>query len=118
MVQTPAVITAFFGAMQAGKAEGERLLALFHPEAEYVEPFSGQPMTHRGTEAIRAAFEKGWEQPLPDMRIEVDQVRVDGGHVTAAWTCYSPALPGGSGSGVNEFDVREGLIHRLLTRFA
>ncbi len=99
-----------------GQRENE-LLALFADDAEYVEPFTGAVRTHRGREAVRAAFREGWKQPLPDMRIEIDEVSVDGDVTRARWTCFSPALPGGRGRGENLFTLRGGLIARLETRF-
>jgi len=56
-------------------------------------------------------------QPLPEQRIVVDRIDVRGDVLTAAWTCYSPALPGGAGRGLNTFTFRDGLIVRLETTF-
>jgi ketosteroid isomerase-like protein len=114
MVDGP--VGAFFLAMQAGRGAVEELLALFADDGEYVEPFTGRPQVHRGRAAIRAAFEQGWERPLPEMRIVVDRVDVEGDEVVARWTCFSPGLPGGQGSGVNRFRLASGRIARLETR--
>lgn len=114
--RAPAPIPDFFAAMVVGAPAADRLIALFHEDAEYTEPFSGTPRTHRGRAAIRSAFEAGWERPLPDQRIVVDRVDVTDEGVVAHWTCFSPALPGGRGSGVNHFEVASGRIVRLETR--
>lgn len=110
-------VDRFFAAMQTqGQSEAE-MMALFADDAEYVEPFSGAARSHRGREAIRQALRESWRQPLPSMRIQIDEVRVDAGVTRARWTCFSPALPGGSGRGENTFTLRDGLITRLETRF-
>jgi ketosteroid isomerase-like protein len=110
-------VTRFFRAMQGGASSEEELMRLFAADATYIEPFSGTPREHRGHRAIRDVMREGWRTPLPEMRIEVDAVSVDGDTVRAEWTCYSPALPGGSGRGENVFTLRDGLIVRLETRF-
>lgn len=92
------------------------MLSLFTDDAVYIEPFSGSPVMHEGKDAIRAAMVAGWEYPLPDFRIEVGQVDVDGEQVRAAWTCFSPGLPGGMGSGVNLLTLRGDRITRLETQ--
>lgn len=52
------------------------------------------------------------------MTISLDRVDIAGEHVTVAWTCRSPGLPGGEGHGVNLFTLKDGKISRLETRFA
>lgn len=116
MSAAPPIIGRFFTAMQTGAASEAEMLALFADDATYVEPFSGQPTTHRGKAEIREAFASGWRNPLPDMTISVDDVEIDGTGVTVQWTCRSPALPGGSGRGINVFTLRDGKIVRLETR--
>ncbi len=110
-------ITAFFKAMQTGAASETEMMSLFADDAVYVEPFSGAPRTHAGKPAIRAVMAEGWKYPLPDMRLTIDRVDVDGVSVRATWTCTSPGLPGGKGRGENLFVLKEGRIHRLETRF-
>lgn len=107
-------VERFFAAMQAMDEEG--VVSLFAENGVYVEPFSGAPREHRGRDAVRAAFRAGWAHPLPDQRIVVDRVDVEGDTITAAWTCHSPALPGGRGSGTNVFVLAAGHIARLETR--
>ncbi len=118
MSDTPPTVADFFRAMQAGSAAAEGMERLFSENATYVEPFSGQPITHNGKSAIMAAMRQGWQNPLPDMTISLDRVDVAGELVTVAWTCRSPGLPSGEGRGVNEFTLRGGKIARLETRFA
>jgi hypothetical protein len=103
--------------MQTGAVAEAAMMALFAPQAVYIEPFSGEVRTHRGKEAIRDVLREGWSRPLPDIRIEVDTVDIAGEKVTSQWTCYSPGIPGGKGSGVNTFVLKDGLIVRLQTRF-
>jgi ketosteroid isomerase-like protein len=111
------IVEGFFLAMQAGASSEHEMMALFAEDAVYVEPFSGTVREHRGRPAVHAAMRDGWRTPLPEMRIEVDTIAVDGDTVRAQWTCYSPAIPGGKGRGENVFTLRDGLIVRLETRF-
>jgi ketosteroid isomerase-like protein len=113
----PPAIDHFFHAMQAGATSESAMMALFAEDAEYSEPFSGQTQTHLGKAAIRQAFVLGWQQPLPEMRIEVDRFDVDGQSIRVDWTCHSPALPGGKGQGTNVFSLSGGLIQSLVTTF-
>lgn len=101
--------------MQAGKTSAAALAACFDEEAVYEEPFSGVLRRHEGKPAIMRAMEAGWEFPMPDRRIAIDHVTAAGGEITVAWTCYASALPGGKGSGVNRFRLRDGLIVSLET---
>lgn len=113
----PATIDRFFEAMQAGASREADLLALFADDAVYVEPFTkmGAPTTHTGKDAVRAAFRGAWQTPMSDQRIVLDRVDVDGDDVRVAWTCFAAALPGGQGSGVNRFTLKNGRIARLET---
>ena len=109
------IVERFFRAMQAGATAEPEMMALFADDATYVEPFSGQALTHVGKAAIRATFIEGWKYPLPDMRLELERVDIEGGSVRVDWTCHSPALPGGKGRGTNLFTVAEGRITSLVT---
>lgn len=113
----PDTVDRFFAAMQAGATAESTMMSLFADDSTYVEPFSGGARTHEGKAAIVRAMREGWKKPLPDLRIEVDEVTVDGNVITARWTCHSPAIPGGKGRGENVFTLRDGLIVRLETRF-
>ena len=110
------VVDAWFSAMRRGKRGEQELLALFHAEAEYVEPFAGSPRKHVGIDAIRACFREGWEQPPPALTLSVDRVDLDGQNVRAEWTCSSPAFPAPV-RGVDRYTIRDGLIARLETSF-
>jgi hypothetical protein len=113
----PLEIANFFTAMQAGRDAAARLEAAFAEDAVYVEPFSGQVRSHTGRAAILAAMARGWEQPLPAMSIRIDHAETRGAEVMVRWTCFSPALPGGQGSGLNRFILSGGRIARLETSF-
>ena len=117
MTDLPIEIANFFTAMQAGRAGGAALAALFAPDAVYEEPFSGTPQRHAGREAVMAAMARGWEQPLPEMRIAIDRAETRGNVIDLNWTCYSPALPGGKGQGRNRYVMKGGLIAELVTTF-
>jgi ketosteroid isomerase-like protein len=106
------VVENLFKAMQAGPA-GERLmLSLFHDDAVFIEPFSGQPVTHSGLDAIRESFKQQTAHPLPDMKLTLDRVDIDGEVVRAQWTCSSSAFPTPM-RGYDLFKIRDGKISRL-----
>ena len=111
----PPPIPQFFLAMQAGATSEAEMMELFADQAQYSEPFSGQPVNHVGREAIRRAFVQGWSHPLPDMRLEVERFDVSPAGVRVDWAWHSPALPGGMGRGTNVFTLDGGLIVRLVT---
>ena len=52
-------------------------MALFDEDSIFTEPFSGQLRTHTGLSAIRASFRETWEQPLPDMTLNLGRVDLD-----------------------------------------
>ena len=82
-----------FKAMQMGPSGEHAMMALFDENAALVEPFSGQVQTHTGKPAIRECFKEiWWKEPLPDLRVTLDQVDLDGDTVRAQWTCTSPAF--------------------------
>ncbi|MBL8683516.1 MAG: nuclear transport factor 2 family protein [Myxococcales bacterium] len=101
--------------MQAGLSHEASMMSLFAEDAAYVEPFSGAPRTHEGRAQIAAVMRASMASPLPEMRIEYARIDTTGSSATVAWTCFSPALPGGKGSGVNVFTFRDGVITRLET---
>lgn len=106
------VVDRFFKAMQAGKEAEERLMALFATDAILTEPFSGEPQTHKGLEAVRNSFRCTWEHPVPDVKLEVNRVDLDGARVRAEWTCTAPAFPSPI-RGHDLFDIRDGKIAKL-----
>jgi hypothetical protein len=113
----PLTIEQFFRAMQVGATAESEMMSLFDEDAEYCEPFSDKTQTHKGKIAIRQAFLLGWQNPLPEMQLEVDRFDIDDQTVTVDWTCHSPALPNGKGRGTNVFLLKNGLIKRLVTTF-
>ena len=82
-----------FRAMQAGPDGEEAMMALFADGAVLVEPFSGEPQTHSGKDAIRQSFRDQWRNPVPDLRLTLDRVDLDGALMRAEWTCTSPVFP-------------------------
>lgn len=106
------VVETLFKAMQAGP-EGEHLMmSLFHDDATFIEPFSGQPLTHSGGAAIRESFQQQTAHPLPDMTLTLDRVDLDGSIVRAEWTCSSSAFPAPM-RGYDLFTITNGKIARL-----
>ena len=115
MTTIPLEITNFFLAMQAGPSGAKILGDLFAPEAEYSEPFSGLSTAHKGRDAILAAFAASRTDDFDDAVIKLGSVEVAGNTITVRWTCYSKAIPGGSGSGTNVFKLSDGKIVSLVT---
>ena len=118
MTEVPTEISNFFLAMQAGSAAAGTMHDLFDTDAIYEEPFSGTPRVHEGRTAILDVMSAGWAQPLPDMHLRIDRAETSGSTIVIDWTCSSPALPGGAGSGRNVFELRDGRIVRLKTTLA
>jgi hypothetical protein len=107
-----AVVENLFKAMQAGP-EGEALMmSLFHDDAVFVEPFGGEPITHTGKEAIQASFAQQTARPLPDMKLTLGRVDLEGSIVRAQWTCTSSAFATPM-SGHDLFTLKQGKISRL-----
>jgi hypothetical protein len=116
MTLIPKEIANFFTAMQAGRAGADEMSAVFADDAVYIEPFSGQVQRHVGKAAIMTAMAKGWNFPLPDMRIRIDRVEASGTDIKVRWTCLSPGLPGGRGQGENRYRMhKNGRIAELET---
>ncbi len=107
-----AVVDRYFHAMRAGSAAEAELMALFHDDAVYVEPFTGRPRTHQGHVAIRRCFVEAWRDPPADLELCVDRVDLDGERVLAQWTCASPSFPGPV-QGRDTYVIRDGKIARL-----
>ena len=110
----PPTVARFFAAMQAGASHESELLSLFAEDAVYIEPFSGRLREHRGRAAITAVMRDSLRNPLPEMRVVMDRIDVAEGEVYVEWTCFSPALPGGSGSGVNHFVIQKDPEPKIL----
>jgi hypothetical protein len=86
-------VEGVFKAMQTGPGSEDAMIALFADGAVFIEPFSGQPQTHTGKDAIRESFRDQWRNPLPGLELTLDRVDLDGAHVRADWTCTSPVFP-------------------------
>ena len=108
------VIDSYFAAMRSGSAAEDELVALFSDDATYSEPFSGLPPA-RGRAEIRARLRLGWEQPLPDMELDVLEIEVDSRALRAVWECRSPGLPGPV-RGEDNYVIDDGKIRRLEVR--
>ena len=106
------VVERYFAAMRRGAEAENEMMELFADDAVYVEPFSGETRTSIGREAIRATLRSGWEFPLPDLKLTVDEITIEPGQATAAWTCESPALPGPI-RGRDRYVIKRGEIARL-----
>ncbi|MDA0734062.1 MAG: nuclear transport factor 2 family protein [Chloroflexi bacterium] len=106
------VVDRFFKAMQAGKEGEEALMALFSGDAVLTESFGGEPQTHHGIDAVRESFRCTWEQPVPDVKLEVNRVDLDGAQVRAEWTCTAPAFPTPI-KGHDLFKISDGKISKL-----
>ncbi len=106
------VVENMFKAMQAGPAGEDEMMALFAEDAVFTEPFSGQPQTHVGADAIRASFREQFANPAPDMRLHVDRIDLDEDQIRADWTCTSPIFPTPM-KGHDLFTICEGKITTL-----
>ncbi len=115
MNQVPVEISNFFLAMQAGQVGADALAACFAPDAVYVEPFTGVVRRHEGIAEVMQAMALGWEMPMLDTRIQIDRVSLRTEEVLVWWTCFSPSIPGGQGSGCNRFVLEAGRIVSLIT---
>ncbi len=106
------VVENMFKAMQGGPEGEEDMMALFDNNAVFTEPFSGQPQTHTGSDAIRSSFKEMWANPAPDLKLIVDRVDLDGDQIRAEWTCTSPVFPSPM-KGHDLFTITDGKIMRL-----
>jgi ketosteroid isomerase-like protein len=106
------VVERLFRAMQAGASGEAEMMSLFWDDATFIEPFSGQPITHVGHAAIRESFRQQTAHPLPDMKLTLDRVDLDGPMVRAGWTCTSSAFPAPM-RGHDLFTIKNGKIARL-----
>ena len=105
-------VESLFKAMQMGPPCEEAMMDLFDEDAVFIEPFSGQVQTHSGKRAIRDSFRQMWKEPLPDLRLSLDQVELEADTVRAEWTCVSSAFPVPM-RGFDLFRIRAGKIVRL-----
>ena len=115
MTHMPLEITNFFLAMQAGPPGIAMLQDMFTEDAEYSEPFSGQAEPFRGPNSIAAAFNASRSDAFNVAVIKLCSVALERDVIRVQWTCISKAIPGGQGSGGNEFRIRDGKICALTT---
>ncbi len=109
------LIERYFAAMRRGAAAEEEMMELFSEDVVYIEPFTGEAEPWVGKDAVRTALRQGWEQPLPDLELEVRRIDISGSQATADWVCTSPALPGPV-AGKDEYTIVAGKITRLVVR--
>lgn len=108
------VVRRYFSAMRRGAVAESELLALFHEDATYAEPFtSNQPAI--GIQQIRQRFVDGWKHPLPELELDVLGIDIDGSFATSRWECRSPALDRPM-RGEDRYEIRDGRIARLEVR--
>jgi hypothetical protein len=105
-------VESLFKAMQTGPGGEAALMDLFDEDSIFTEPFGGQPRSHAGLDAIRASFRETWENPLPEMKLTLGRVDLDGEQVRAEWTCSSSAFPEPM-RGYDLFEIRGGKIKRF-----
>ncbi len=107
-----AIVESVLRAMQAGPGGEELMMSLFWDDAVLIEPFSGRPLTHTGKAAIRVNFRQHTAQPLPNMKLVLDRVDVNGEIVRADWKCTSSAFPAPM-RGHDLYTIRNGKVARL-----
>lgn len=105
------IVEAYMAAMRRGPAAEEDMLALFAEDAVYEEPFSGQGPAI-GAAAIRERLRIGWQNPLPDMELDVLTVEVTGDRAVTTWECRSSAFETPA-RGRDEYEFRAGRIASL-----
>ncbi len=110
------LIERYFSAMRRGAAAEHELVGLFAEDAVYIEPFTDETPAI-GVDQIRDRLRRGWEQPLPDLELDVLSIDVNGPNATARWVCRSPALPGPM-EGIDRYRIEDGRITHLEVRLA
>lgn len=86
-------ISRYFAAMRRGAAGEGDLMSLFAEDATYVEPFSGNSEPAVGHEQIRDRLRAGWDNPLPDLELDVLTMEIVASHAKSSWECRSSAFP-------------------------
>ncbi len=108
------LIERYYSAMRRGADAEEEIMALFADDAVYIEPFTDATPAV-GVKEIRDRLRRGWEQPLPELQLDVLSIEVSGSSATTKWVCRSPALPGPV-EGVDRYRIESGKITRLEVR--
>ncbi len=109
-----AVIELYFSAMRRGPDGLDALVALFHDDAEYTEPFDGKTRTHRGKAAIEEMLNASMAQRPPSLQLHLHQVNTAGNRADVQWSCESPAFPAPI-HGRDHYVVEDGKIRSLTT---
>ena len=109
------IVERYFQAMRRGAEAEAEMMQLFADDAVYVEPFTGESEPWVGREQVRQALRRGWEQPLPDLELEVTRVDIRADGASSEWICRSSALPGPV-TGRDEYSISGGRITRLEVR--
>ncbi len=86
-------IGRYFAAMRRGAAGEGDLMSLFAKDATYIEPFSGNPEPAIGHEQIRDRLRAGWDNPLPDLELDVLTMEIVASHAKSSWECRSSSFP-------------------------
>ncbi len=100
--------------MRRGADGIEDLLALFHDDGQYTEPFGGDPRTHRGVDEIRACLTASMAQRPPGLVLHTHRVDVDGGTAISHWSCEADAFPAPV-CGSDRYEIDGGKIRSLVT---
>ncbi len=103
------LVDDMFRVMQSGADGVDEMVALFNDDAVFVEPFSGTPRTHRGKDEIREAYLDMERDPVPDLKLVLDRLDMDGEQLRAEWTCTAPVFPAPM-KGYDLFTIRDGKI--------
>ncbi len=106
------IIERYFTAMRQGPDGKADLLALFGDDAVYQEPFVDPKTPARGRQAIEERLTTSWQDPPPDMELEVLTVDIDGAGAEVTWECRSPAFEGPV-RGVDRYRFQDGRIAEL-----
>lgn len=99
--------------MRRGADAEEEMMSLFAHDAVYDEPFSGSDTSAVGHDAIRARLCEGWQQPLPDLELDVLSLEVTSTTATSHWECRSAAFPSPV-RGTDHYEFVDGKISRLI----
>lgn len=106
------IIQRYFTAMRQGPSGQGDLLALFADGAVYSEPFVDPASAAVGKRAIADRLNAGWQDPPPDMELDVLTVEIGGAAATVRWECRSPRFDGPV-RGTDRYRFERGLIINL-----
>lgn len=109
------IIERYFAAMRQGPGGKADLLALFDDDAVYREPFVDPENPAEGRQAIEERLTSSWQDPPPDMELDVLTVDIDGAGAEVTWECRSPVFDGPV-RGVDRYRFQDGRIAELDVR--